>query len=133
MNTPSSQSTVYLIDDEPVCRQSMRDVLKAFGYDCLDYGTCGDFLAEITRCFESGSEAPCGLILADFRLPHMNGLQLFEETRQLGCDLPFVLISGHADNDLVDSSLKAGVSDFLQKPIDFEHLRERIAELIVAD
>ena len=129
-NTASPTSIVYLIDDEPICRQSMRSVLKAFGYQCIDFGTSEEFLKELAQRFDSNDTNWSGLVVADFRLDGMNGLQLFEKTRQLGCDLPFVLISGHADNDLVETSLKAGVSEFLQKPIDFEHLRERIAKLM---
>lgn len=126
------KSTVYLIEDEPICRHSMRSVVAAFGYQCHDFGTSEEFLAVLKRDFASTDEPQRGIIIADFRLAKMNGLQLFEKTRNLGCDLPFVLISGHADIDLVEASLKAGVSDFLQKPVDFEELRHKIAELMAA-
>lgn len=127
-----SSSVVYLVDDEQICRQSMSGVVRAFGYQCMDFCNPDEFLAEIADRLESSNSEDSlkGVVLADFRLPRTNGLQLFEATRRLGCDLPFVLISGHADDDLVETSLKAGVSDFLQKPIDFEYLQVKIAELL---
>lgn len=114
---------VYLVDDEPVCMQAMHAVLVALGYDCLAFED-GESLLE-------GLEAGrAGVIVADFRLPRMNGLQLFEKVRQSGCQLPFVLVSGHADIELADATLKAGVSAFLPKPIPFDQLQPLIDGLI---
>lgn len=114
---------VYLVDDEPVCRQAMQAVLIALGYDCLAFED-GESLIE---GLETGK---VGVIVADFRLPRMNGLQLFEKVRQSGCQLPFILVSGHADFELADATLQAGVSAFLPKPIPFDELQPLIDDLI---
>ena len=124
-----ASTTIYLIDDEPICLETMAAVLKALGHECVQCTDGPEFISHLKSLRQLPER---GVILADFRLPRMSGLQLFRETRALGCDLPFVLISGHADQDLVESSLQAGVSSFLQKPIDFGVLRDEIDAVLAS-
>ncbi len=115
--------TVYLVDDEPVCMQAMQAVLVALGYDCQAF----DDGESLINALDTDN---LGVIVADFRLPRMNGLQLFEHVRRVGCRFPFILVSGHADVALADATLKAGVDAFLRKPIPFEQLQPLIDGLI---
>ena len=119
---------IYLVDDEPVCLDAMRTFLTVLGYECCCCRDAESLLKEV----ENGDsrDVEQGVILADFRLPGMNGLQLFERLRTSEIRMPFVLISGHADADLVERSLDIGVSAFLQKPMDFGELKETISRCV---
>ena len=111
---------VYLVDDEPVCLDAMRTFLSIKGYECRCYSSAEALL-------DDNETVEQGVVLADFRLNGMNGLQLFEKMRSMGGTAPCVLISGHADADLVERSLELGVSAFLQKPTEFGELESTIA------
>lgn len=115
----SSSRTVYLVEDDEVARQSTEALLTIRGYWVEVFETAEDLLAS-DATFESG------LVLADYRLPGLSGLQLFEELRRRGVVCPILLVSGHADNDVIAAAMDAGVSEFLLKPVSPNQLEERM-------
>ena len=54
--------------------------------------------------------------LLDVRMPNMSGLELQNKLKEIGCDLPIVFVSGHADIDMAVNAVKNGAFDFLEKP-----------------
>ena len=52
----------------------------------------------------------------DVRMPNMSGLELQNKLKEIGCDLPIVFVSGHADIDMAVNAVKNGAFDFLEKP-----------------
>lgn len=112
-----SQPVVYLVDDEPICLAPMQALIKAFGYKCHAFSDAESLL-------ESIKPVAHGMVLADYRLPRMNGLQLFEAIRAMGYELPYVIISGHVGDEEVERALQAGVTKVLHKPVPFTELQE---------
>ena len=110
---------VYVVDDESICLQPMKALVTAFGYECRAFTDPEEMLSSVNREGEA-------LILADMRMPHMNGLQLFRNLREAGIEFPFVLISGHADTETVDLAIESGVSEFLPKPFEPKDLQQVI-------
>ncbi|HVY84563.1 MAG TPA: response regulator, partial [Caulobacterales bacterium] len=68
-----------------------------------------------------------GCILTDVRMPDMNGLELVQELKKRDVRLPVVVLTGHADVALAVEAMKAGVSDFLEKPYDEDALLRAVA------
>ena len=74
---------------------------------------------------------PVDLVLADYKMPDMNGLELLKASKQLNPEVPMVLITAYGSIASAVEAMKAGAYDYLTKPIELEelvHLVDRIAE-----
>jgi two-component system, chemotaxis family, CheB/CheR fusion protein len=85
-------------------------VLEDDGRAVEDFATCEDFLA----AFRPGRDA---CLVIDAYLPGMNGLALLGRLRDAGHRLPAVMITGSSDVAMAVQAMKAGASDFIEKPI----------------
>lgn len=104
-------ASVFLIDDQASVRHALGEMLSVFGYAVETFGSADQFLAgaDLTRP---------GCIVADVRMPGMDGIELVRELARRGVTLPVVLISGHADVPMAVAAIKAGAEDFIEKPVD---------------
>jgi FixJ family two-component response regulator len=109
--TASSPGTViFVIDDDNHVRDGVRTVLEGAGQTVEDYPTCEEFL----EAYRPG----CGAcLLIDAYLPGMNGLELLQRLHDAGDRLPAIMITGDADVPMAVQAMKAGASDFIEKPI----------------
>jgi two-component system, LuxR family, response regulator FixJ len=107
MNTPM----VFVIDDQEAVRQALGEMLKVFGYTVETFASADAFLEQL-------SEPRAGCIVADVRMPGMDGIELVRELARRNIHLPIVLISGHADVPMAVAAIKAGAEDFIEKPVD---------------
>jgi two-component system, LuxR family, response regulator FixJ len=102
---------VFVIDDQDAVRQALGEMLRVFGYTVRTFESADVFLAGL-----EGSETGC--IVADVRMPGVDGIELARELSRRGNPLPVVLISGHADVPMAVAAIKAGAEDFIEKPVD---------------
>lgn len=112
-----SRTTLMIVDDHPVFRQGLRDVLEMES-DMLVVGEAGD--AE--EAIEMARAVRPHVILMDINLPKMNGLQV---TREIQSEFPmikFVIITGYDDAEQVFHALRAGASAYCAKDITPEDL-----------
>jgi two-component system, LuxR family, response regulator FixJ len=110
-----TMAIVYIIDDQQAVRDALAEMLRLFGYSVESFPSAAAFLARL-------SAAPAGCIVADVRMPGMDGIELVRELARRRVALPVVLISGHADVPMAVAAIKAGAEDFIEKPIDDAHL-----------
>ena len=107
MSTPA----VFVIDDQEAVRHALTEMLKVFGYTVEAFPSADAFLEQLT-------EPRSGCIVADVRMPGMDGIELVRELARRNLQLPVVLISGHADVPMAVAAIKAGAEDFIEKPVD---------------
>jgi two-component system, LuxR family, response regulator FixJ len=107
MNT----STVFVIDDHSSIRHALGEMLSVFGYDVEAYESADSFLRAIDPLRH-------GCVVADVRMPGMDGIELVRELARRQVLLPVVVISGHADVPMAVAAIKAGAEDFIEKPVD---------------
>jgi two-component system, LuxR family, response regulator FixJ len=107
MNT----STVFVIDDQPSVRHALCEMLSAFGYNVEAYDSADSFLRAL-------DPLRYGCVVADVRMPGMDGIELVRELARRQIPLPVVVISGHADVPMAVAAIKVGAEDFIEKPID---------------
>jgi two-component system, LuxR family, response regulator FixJ len=106
---------VYVIDDQQAVREALAEMLRLFGYSVEVFPSADAFLERIPA-------TPPGCIVADVRMPGMDGIELVRELARRRVSLPVVLISGHADVPMAVAAIKAGAEDFIEKPVDDAHL-----------
>jgi two-component system, LuxR family, response regulator FixJ len=104
-------TTVFVIDDQQSVRHALAEMLGVFGFSVETYDSAMSFLAAIDP------KRP-GCVVADVRMPGMDGIELVRELAKRGAHIPVVLISGHADVPMAVAGIKAGAEDFIEKPVD---------------
>lgn len=110
MNSKSGP-TVYIVDDQPAVCHALSEMLSVLGYQIETFGSAKAFLDVV-------SPDQTGCLIADVRMPGMDGIELMHEIGQRGHKLPVILISGHADVPMAVAAIKAGAADFIEKPVD---------------
>jgi two-component system response regulator FlrC len=110
---------VVLVEDDPELRQAIGVTLKLGGFDFEAFDSAEAVLAALTP----GAQP---LLVTDFKLPGMNGLQLMAHVRQQHPQLPVVVMTAFADAELAVQALKGGARDFLIKPF----LPQQLIEVI---
>lgn len=106
---------IFVIDDQRAVREALGEMLRTFGHNVEIYDSAPAFLSSL-------SGQPRGCVVADVRMPGMDGIELVRELSRRSISLPVVLISGHADVQMAVAAIKAGAEDFIEKPVDDAHL-----------
>ena len=107
----ANSQVVHVIDDDVAVRQSLAFLLSTAGLAVRVHESAVAFLEVV-------SEATGGCIVTDVRMPEMDGLELQRRLRERKIHLPVIVITGHGDVSLAVEAMKAGASDFIEKPFD---------------
>lgn len=114
-----SGPVVYVVDDDTSWLTAVARLLRASGYGVEAFSSASDFLAKLPR-------EPEGCVLADLRMPGLDGLQLQEALESAGSPLPVVFVSGHGDVPATARAFKHGAEDFLTKLAPKEELLDAV-------
>ncbi|HXW31224.1 MAG TPA: response regulator [Xanthobacteraceae bacterium] len=104
-----------MVDDKASVRDALAEMLRVFGYTVATYAAAESF-------FQSLDAERSGCVVADIRMPGMDGIELVRELSRRGIALPVIAVSGHADMPMVVAAIKAGAEDFIAKPVDDHQL-----------
>ena len=117
---PHSNPVIATVDDDRRVRESVRSVLESAGYEAVTFESAETFLL-------SGALSRVTCVIADVRLPGMDGTELQRRIRAERHQLPVILITAHDDDDVRRQALREGAVAFLVKPFDGGDLLEHIA------
>ena len=106
----SPAPTIYIVDDDSHIRDGFRALLEAEGMAVEVYSSCEDFLA-------SCRPLPGACLLVDAYLPGMSGIELLRRLQASDRRLPSIMITGSSDVPSAVEAIKAGASDFIEKPV----------------
>lgn len=104
------EPTVYIVDDDADVRDSL-EVLLARRYRVQTFESAGAFL-------DAGIKTGNACVLADIRMPEMDGLALQREINRLMPGLPVIIMTGHGDVPMAVQAMKEGAVEFLEKPFE---------------
>jgi len=111
-NTPrGAKERVLVVDDEGNARQALRDILSEEGYEVVEAADGEDAL-QLMQSF-----APAA-VLADVRMPRMDGITLLRKAREQGSDSVFVMMTAFASVEAAVEAMRAGAENYLVKPLD---------------
>lgn len=117
---------VYLVDDDEAVRDSLGLLLESVGLEHEVFASALAFLDAYDP------ERHCCLV-ADIRMPGMSGLDLQQRLNELRAGVPIVFITGHGDVPMAVNAMKAGATDFIQKPFRDQDLLDRIHKALALD
>jgi len=122
----ASTLKVLIVDDQNSVRQMTRLTLEELGIRQIYEAENGK------SAFQTATLQPVDLIISDFNMPEMDGLGLLRAVRghQAIRKLPFILLTGRGDRELVVKAAQAGVNNYLVKPFTTPILREKIEQVL---
>jgi two-component system response regulator FixJ len=116
------KTVVHLVEDDPALRATLTRLIESGGYSVRQYCSGADLLQS------AGSiEGDC--ILLDINMPEPDGFAVQRALVARGIKTPVILMTGSGDLTLL--ALKAGASDFMQKPFDRGELLSVLDEIVV--
>lgn len=113
------EKIVYVVDDDADIRDSISTLLLSAGYATESFDSGAVFL-------KRGGAERTGCVIADIRMPDIDGLELQEELTRRKSGLAVIIITGHADVPVAVRAMKAGAIDFLEKPFEDQSLLDSV-------
>ena len=121
--TSSSKPCIFLVDDEPGVLTAVGRSLKQFGAKVRTFGCPSECLGELRT-------QACDLLITDIQMPEMDGIELLIKARRLVPSLPVLAITGYGDISMAVRAMRAGASDFIEKPLDRGHFLASVESVL---
>ena len=118
---PPNGYTVFIVEDDQAVRDALGLLLGLRGYPVAMFSDAESFL----RAYRPEWR---GCLLADVRMPGMDGISLQKTLLHDGCPLPVIVMTGHGNVETARDAFRAQAVDFLEKPIDHARLLSAIEE-----
>ena len=117
---------VLVVDDQFSVRQMTRLALEKIGVRLIHEAANGQ------EALSKALAQPLDLIISDFNMPEMDGINLLRAVRghQAIRKTPFILITGRGDRELVVKAAQAGVNNYVVKPFDEATLRQKMEAVL---
>jgi FixJ family two-component response regulator len=117
---------VFVVDDDPLVRDSVADLLGAAGFAAQTFGSATEFIQakrlDVSSC-----------LILDVELPDLSGLDLQTDLAKSGVEVPIIFLTGHGDIPKSVRAMKAGAVEFLTKPFRVEELVDAVRHALVRD
>ena len=123
MSVPKDASRLLIVDDMEASRLILAQILRLHGYQ-VDTAEGGASALELAR------EHTYHLAILDYRMPQMNGVELFEKLRQIQPDVVGIFLTGYPTVDTVYPAISSGIERVLAKPVDVEELLDVVKQML---
>lgn len=117
---------VLIIDDEPIIRKGLRNIINWKNFECEVCGEASDGLKGIELINELHPE----IIITDVRMPAMDGLTMIKEVKEALPGTKIIILTGYRDFDYAQDALKLGAFDYLLKPTKIDQLNSVIGKAV---
>lgn len=122
-----------VVEDNKVNQKIIRRIMSHMGCEKVEAALNGDDALTVMLSASHGFD----IIISDYEMPVMNGLQLLKEirvgSRGISRDIPFVMLTGHSDRFIVGTAFSLDVDSFVVKPVTPNALKARIGHIMSAD
>ncbi|MCK8603676.1 sigma-54-dependent transcriptional regulator [Desulfoferrobacter suflitae] len=106
---------ILIVEDEPFQREMLSDFLNREGHRITEAGNGEEALRVLTS-------SSFDLVLLDFRMPGMNGLEVLQEVKRVNPEIDVMIITAFGTIETAVSAMKAGARDYITKPVDLDEL-----------
>ena len=116
-------ANILYVDDEPAIRLILQDTLERLGHSAIGAQNVPEALGALAR-------GPIDLIISDFRMPGLSGLEFLEMLRDDGRDIPLIMLTGFATIEHAVAAIKAGAADYITKPVQPAQLEHAVSQAL---
>ncbi len=120
--TPRLTAPIVLIEDDPSVRESLAEYLEGKGYTVTQAARGEDGIAHV--------DADTEVVIADFKLPGMSGIEVLREVRRKNPSCEVIIATGHGSIDSAVEAMKEGAYHYVTKPINPTVLLRILGELV---
>ena len=114
---------ILVIDDEAAQRDVLTGYLKKKGYQIFA-ASSGKEGIEITK------NEPVDIILSDFKMPDLNGIEVLEQVKKMNPEISFVIVTAYGTVENAVKAMRLGAFDYISKPVDLDELDLMIERII---
>lgn len=115
--------TIIVVDDEPAIVRMCVQVLESKGHSVHGYTRADEALAKL-------GEAPADLVVVDYKMPELNGLEFVRRAWSLRPGLRVLMITAHGTREVMKQANDAGVQTIVLKPFTPSELAEGVAAAV---
>ncbi|MDB4887807.1 MAG: sigma-54 factor interaction protein [Gemmatimonadetes bacterium] len=116
-------ATILYVDDEPAIGLILADTLERAGHVAVGAHTVPEALQVLQR-------GAVDLIISDYRMPGLTGLEFLQLLQQEGYDVPLIMLTGYATIEHAVAAIKAGAIDYITKPVRPEQLELAVSQAL---
>ena len=126
--TVDKNMPILIVDDYNTMRRIVRNLLKQLGFDNADEAADG------AEAFAKMQAKQYGLVISDWNMQPMTGLELLKQVRADAKlkDMPFIMVTAESKPENVMVAKQAGVSNYIVKPFNAETLKTKLTSVIGA-
>ena len=106
------RQTILFVDDDDAHLKHLTEVLRMTGYSVASFHDAPAALLSIRE------DVGFDLVITDFRMPGMNGLEFIEALRPLRPDVPVIMLTAQGDIDSYFKAFQLGIFEYINKPVD---------------
>jgi two-component system, NtrC family, response regulator AtoC len=107
---------ILIIEDEAVLAKNIKTYLERHGYEAVSVATGEEGLEKLEAFLPD-------VVVLDYHLPNMNGLEVLARLRSVSPDVKVIMITGHATVEVAVQAMKGGAYDYLSKPVVLSELK----------
>lgn len=123
--TVSKDIKILVVDDSVGIRLAAKKVFQNLGFKQISAADDG------TTALEELKKESFDLVVADWNMPNMSGIDLLKamKAEESLASIPFLLVTGEENQDVLMDAMRAGISNFMTKPYDAKVLSEKIERI----
>ncbi len=116
-------ANVLYVDDEPAIGLILQDTLERLGHSATG-------ATNVPEALQALSRGGIDLIISDYRMPGLSGLEFLELLREQGREIPVIMLTGYATIEHAVATIKAGAADYITKPVQPEQLEHAVTQAL---
>jgi DNA-binding NtrC family response regulator len=124
-NYPTGSERILLVDDDLLITENYQIALTKLGYD-ITVMNCSKSALDIFKLYPHRYD----LIITDYNMPNLNGIDLAQEIYKFRSDIPIILFTGFSDESLEEKARTAGIRSFVTKPIMMRNMAKIIRDIL---
>jgi two-component system chemotaxis response regulator CheY len=116
--------SILVVDDYQTMIRIIRNLLKQLGFNNVDDATDGK------AALDKISAKNYGLVISDWNMEPMTGLDLLKNIRAVGSKVPFIMVTAESKTENVLAAREAGVNNYIVKPFNADTLKTKLVSVL---